>query len=1005
MALRRNRAVSVVAVCIVWGISLLSGGLYCVAAGVADPGAVSDERIQEVENSTPLIVLVERGSTWLYLDDGTDQGTSWIAQDFDDGVWRSGVAELGYGDGGEATVIGFGGDPTQKHLTSYFRRTFLVDDKDLEALARLKVSLLRDDGAVVYINGVEVVRDNLDSIPIDSQTPASRAVAGGNESRYFDFLVDPSVLVEGTNTIAVEVHQHRGGSSDLSFDLSLEALVAKDRVVVGSGSVWRYYAGGESPRSDWDLPGFDDSSWLTRAAPIGYGEGPVETPWSGGPASNGEELASYLRTSFPIEWLELVDDLRMDFDWGGDAVVYLNGNEVVRRIRSDEEEVVPGSYFIPITYLVEGENCIAVKLESPEAGGALDLRVTLKAERNADAVAFDLDVLATQHAEVLKDFAFDVSGYVPGGGGESLLFSVVKGPDWLGIDEEGILRGTPGPVDVGTAEVIVGVVDGVGSSVARFDLVVAPAPEMTRAPLPGINGEEAVVFGVLPDTQGTWDGVPRDEINSIAPRLIAHGPDFVIHVGDVTDGNSEIGDVKLAQLEYLKELLVTPLSEAGINFYPVRGNHDANAYKNTSRGVSAWAAAFPFLFEGEHPLVDPTDVPGGSPESPNDSNFCYVYSPSENVFFVSVDQWNGGEDDRNYSDWVARKFVEIRADHPDAHIFGYSHSGLFATSIHSAMSEFVAGGAGPYLEAGRLARIDGWFSGHNHIYDRSMAINLSEGNEPYLFDFTCGSASEKFYPMTRPPVEDQHLNRVVDSTTTRGQPITYLLVKIIGPFVQIEAYMSPDTDGQGSFNDWSVWDAYTYSRNGHQFTVAAGESYTDRGIEDAAPDEVGFLGTTVSIRDGINSDRTVYAADGERFSPYRNITTGWWKQEEWYDAGDVTIVTDIVSIHGMSNDTARNRSDTYTLVLGYEGSHLSNEEAANLRIAAFLQGDTWEEGPGVWFDAVDATLAPSVSTKPLMRAPRADDPLGSWGIDLSGKAVWARLDYQGDFAIACDGDR
>src|SRR5467141_1189505 len=71
-------------------------------------------------------VLVPAGSVWKYLDNGSDQGTAWVAPSFDDSAWASGPAQLGYGDGDEATVVGFGPDPNNKYITTYFRRAFTV---------------------------------------------------------------------------------------------------------------------------------------------------------------------------------------------------------------------------------------------------------------------------------------------------------------------------------------------------------------------------------------------------------------------------------------------------------------------------------------------------------------------------------------------------------------------------------------------------------------------------------------------------------------------------------------------------------------------------------------------------------------------------------------------------------------------------------------------------------------------------------------------------------------
>jgi hypothetical protein len=164
-------------------------------------------------------VLVPAGSVWKYLDDGSDQDTVWRELAFDDGTWASGPAQLGYGDGGEATVVSYGGDPNNKFVTTYFRHAFVVGDPS--QYAGLLVRLLRDDGALVYLNGVEIVRSNMPAGSVNYLTLSSSTVSGGDEDIFYQTFVDPSHLLVGTNVLAVEIHQRGVTSSDISFDLEL----------------------------------------------------------------------------------------------------------------------------------------------------------------------------------------------------------------------------------------------------------------------------------------------------------------------------------------------------------------------------------------------------------------------------------------------------------------------------------------------------------------------------------------------------------------------------------------------------------------------------------------------------------------------------------------------------------------------------------------------------------------------------------------------------------------
>jgi hypothetical protein len=186
--------------------------------------ALSDGSTNDAE-----VVLWPRGSTWRYLDDGSDQGTAWRAPDFNDAGWLSGRAELGYGDNNthdgrpETTVID-SGPLGGFYVTTYFRAAFELAVP--RALIRgLKMRLLRDDGAAVYLNGVEIARDNL-ATNANYLTGATAPVNGSAEARYFEFGAPASLLREGRNVLAVELHQDEFVSDDASFDLELVALAA-----------------------------------------------------------------------------------------------------------------------------------------------------------------------------------------------------------------------------------------------------------------------------------------------------------------------------------------------------------------------------------------------------------------------------------------------------------------------------------------------------------------------------------------------------------------------------------------------------------------------------------------------------------------------------------------------------------------------------------------------------------------------------------------------------------
>jgi len=164
--------------------------------------------------------VVARGATWKYLDDGTDQGTTWREASFDDATWQAGAAEMGYGEGDEATEVGFGPDADNKYTTTYMRHAFEVTDA--YSYTDMSLDLLVDDGAVIYLNGQEVVRSNMPTGTISFDTFATATVGGADETTFAAFSVSADLLIEGTNVLAVEVHQSNLTSSDLSFNLGME---------------------------------------------------------------------------------------------------------------------------------------------------------------------------------------------------------------------------------------------------------------------------------------------------------------------------------------------------------------------------------------------------------------------------------------------------------------------------------------------------------------------------------------------------------------------------------------------------------------------------------------------------------------------------------------------------------------------------------------------------------------------------------------------------------------
>ncbi|MDO6761678.1 LamG-like jellyroll fold domain-containing protein [Tamlana sp. 2_MG-2023] len=205
--------------------NLLQNGENVIAVELhQNNGTSSDVQFDmEVNYELPPLEVTKypilKDEQWYVLDQGTDMGTDWLALDYNVIPWNRGFAPFGYGDPVN-TEVSYGSDSNNKYITTYYIKDIEVSLSELTDMVEL--GLRRDDGAIIYINGVEALRSNMPTGTIDYQTPAINAVDGINENIYFTSTVAKGMFVEGINRIAVEIHQANVSSSDTRFDLYIQ---------------------------------------------------------------------------------------------------------------------------------------------------------------------------------------------------------------------------------------------------------------------------------------------------------------------------------------------------------------------------------------------------------------------------------------------------------------------------------------------------------------------------------------------------------------------------------------------------------------------------------------------------------------------------------------------------------------------------------------------------------------------------------------------------------------
>ena len=196
--------------------------------------------------------ITTEGTVWNYLENNTDPAegsedrTVWTHTEFADEQWKSGKGSFGAKKGAIAdlgggyipdTLLKHYIDDTKTAVPAYFFRTdvYLNNVSDLEAL---EAEIAYDDAVIVYINGKNVYEGQVPEGGYDKNLAYGSANGLSAPSHDIVTINDVSMLRDGVNTIAVELHQDRASSSDIYFDfISLKAAQPKPFKAISLG-VW-----------------------------------------------------------------------------------------------------------------------------------------------------------------------------------------------------------------------------------------------------------------------------------------------------------------------------------------------------------------------------------------------------------------------------------------------------------------------------------------------------------------------------------------------------------------------------------------------------------------------------------------------------------------------------------------------------------------------------------------------------------------------------------------------
>lgn len=181
--------------------------------GLVDEGLVDEGLVDEGAEGGE-VILVAPGDPWRFMT-GSSIDPQWASPGFDDAAWSVGAAPLGHGLSVVTTIAA-------NHPTAWFRTSFELGDPS--SILGLDLRLRRDDGAIAYLNGVEILRTNMGGGPIGPTSLAASESHGLDAYRYQRGFAPVELLQVGTNVLAVEIHDEVSQPEDRVIDALLQVV-------------------------------------------------------------------------------------------------------------------------------------------------------------------------------------------------------------------------------------------------------------------------------------------------------------------------------------------------------------------------------------------------------------------------------------------------------------------------------------------------------------------------------------------------------------------------------------------------------------------------------------------------------------------------------------------------------------------------------------------------------------------------------------------------------------
>ena len=168
------------------------------------------------------------------LNGGSELGLSWIEREFDDGFWGQGAAAIGFDSApNELVLTDIKEAMFDVNSSAYVRVPFEIETHN--AVDALALEMRYDDGVAVFLNGTEVLTENIE-LPLQFDSTAVRSHAS-REVEVFDLTDQLNLLREGDNILALQVANRRANNPDVELSPRLVVSIRDSDVANDFGYI------------------------------------------------------------------------------------------------------------------------------------------------------------------------------------------------------------------------------------------------------------------------------------------------------------------------------------------------------------------------------------------------------------------------------------------------------------------------------------------------------------------------------------------------------------------------------------------------------------------------------------------------------------------------------------------------------------------------------------------------------------------------------------------------